>query len=293
MVLLARFLLLILLFSSVASEVDATEKKTIFVSILPQKYFVQQISGNYFDVEVMVKPGASPATYEPKASQMRKITSAKAYLGIGVAFEESWLPRISAMNKDMRIVHTDDGIDKMAMSHHHEEENHDGHTDDADGRDPHIWLAPSLVKKQLDTILVTLKELAPEQAAVFDLNHHHFVKKIDLLDSRLRQVFQQKKQMQFMVFHPSWGYFAHEYGLEQVAVEIEGKKPKPSQLVALIAFAKDNDIRVIFAQPQFSVKSAKLIAREIDGELLTLDPLSENWLENMENVADKFNMVLR
>ena len=96
-----------------------------------------------------------------------------------------------------------------------------------------------------------------------------------------------------MVFHPSWGYFAHSYGLEQIAVEVEGKSPKPTHLKELIDLAADLHISVIFAQPQFSQKSADMIAREIGGEVILIDPLAEDWFANMTQVADSLTRALR
>ncbi len=270
---------------------------SVFVSILPQKFFVQQISDDKVHIDVMVQPGASPSTYEPKASQMKKLLAAKAYLAIGVPFEQSWLERIAGVNPDMLIVHTDAGITKLKMKAHvhageHAADLKNNDHEDHRGLDPHIWLSPRLVKKQVSILLRTLVELFPEHAQLFEQNSQQFLRKIDNLDAQLRSILENKTARSFMVFHPSWGYFAKEYGFEQIAVEIEGKKPKPAQLKDLIKRARKEDIRVIFAQPQFSRKNAQLIAREINGEVITLDPLAENWLENMEAVAEKLGSFI-
>ncbi|MBU1568539.1 MAG: zinc ABC transporter substrate-binding protein, partial [Proteobacteria bacterium] len=148
------------------------------------------------------------------------------------------------------------------MMDHHEEGEDEHH-----GLDPHIWLSPALVKKQAAIMQEALTELFPDKASFFQQNLITFTKKIDLLDAELRALLQGKEGMRFMVFHPSWGYFAKEYGLEQVAVEIEGKEPKPNQLRKLIEQARAENIHVIFAQPQLSTKSARLLAGEISGEV--------------------------
>ena len=96
-----------------------------------------------------------------------------------------------------------------------------------------------------------------------------------------------------MVFHPSWGYFARQYGLEQVPIEIEGKAPKPAQLAELIGHAKEQNIQIIFVQPQFSRKSAEVVAREIGGKVVFADPLAEDWLQNLADVAEKFRQAAR
>ncbi len=312
-------LLLIAVVFGAAAPLCADTKPTVFVSILPQKFFVQQISGDLVDVEVMVPPGASPHTYEPKPSQMRKMAEAGAFFTIGIALEEAWLERITKINPDMSVVHTEAGIEKMAMSgnHYHEddgdheEEHHEEHHEDhkegdtveaeehghdqhgEGGLDPHIWLSPDLVKRQAEVIVTSLEHLDPEHAATYRANALRFVERIDELDAQLRSILEAKKGMKFMVFHPSWGYFAESYGLEQVAVEIEGKSPKPAHLKELIELARREKISVIFAQPQFSKKRAEVIAREIGAQVLLIDPLSEDWFANMRAVADKMAAAVR
>ncbi len=298
-----RFLLAVfVIFSSffVVLAASGAEPQSVFVSIVPQKYFVEQICGKNCAVHVMVQPGASPATYEPKPSQMRKLKNATLYFAVGVPFEQIWLDRIAQVNREMRVVHTEQGISRMAMQahHHHDEEAHKGHKEEHQkkhrraGLDPHIWLAPSLVKIQAQTIARALGEQYPEYKAVFEKNLGVFLQKITALDREIKAALGGKAGREFMVFHPSWGYWARDYGLVQVPVEIEGKSPKPAQLQVLIEHAKEHHIRVIFAQPQFSAKSAKVIAAAIGGKVLMIDPLSEDWMENLKKIAAIFAATL-
>lgn len=281
----------------------ALDRTPVCVSILPQKTFLQQIGSNWVDVQVMVQPGASPATYEPKPKQMAALSKTKAYFAIGVPFEDAWLKKIAAANPKMKVVHTDHGIDKIPMAaHHHDDEKREhrkaddcrkGNQRDHKGLDPHIWLSPPLVKTQARTVLTALQEIDPSHATVYEANYHRFVSTIDELDAQLQRTFAGKKGLQFMVFHPAWGYFARTYGLEQVPVEIEGKDPKPAQLKELIEHARQNGIKVVFVQPQFSTKSAELVAKEIGGQVTFSNPLAEDWLTNLREVANKFNAALR
>lgn len=277
---------------------SAAEPVPVFVSILPQKYFVQQIGGDRVAVEVMVQPGASPHAYEPKPRQMGALATTRAYFAIGVSFESAWLGRISAANPGMKIVHTDEGVEKIAMADPHAEGGHSGEAHSREdhhhgGLDPHIWLSPPLVKIQAGTILAALQEIDPAHREDYEANCRKFLAEVDRLDARLRTLFSGKKGLRFMVFHPAWGYFARAYGLTQLTVEIEGKDPKPAQLMALIREAREKNIRVIFVQPQFSAKSASLVAREIGGRVVDADPLAEDWMANLLSVADKFNEALR
>lgn len=297
----------------------ADDRIPIFVSIVPQKYFVQQIGRDLVDVQVMVQPGASPHNYEPKPGQMAGLAKTKIYFAIGVQFENAWLEKIAAVNPDMQVVHTDQGIQKitMAADHHHhghaEKHHEEGHAHEEQARheaphealghasghhehagtDPHIWLSPPMVKVQARTILAALQQADPAHRSVYETNFREFAAKIDQLDADLKNSFKGKKGLQFMVFHPAWGCFAQAYGLKQVPIELEGKAPKPAQLKTLIQHARASGIKVIFVQPQFSTKSADLVAREIEGQVIFADPLAAEWMANLRQVADQFQAALK
>jgi len=280
------------------------DKLPVFVSIVPQKYFVQQIGKDLVDVQVMVQPGANPATYEPKPRQMADLSKTKIYFSIGVPVENAWLKKIAAANPKMKVAHTDHGIEKIHMAahhhhhdkedeHHEKDENHEEGEHGHSGLDPHIWLSPPLVMTQARTILSVLQEVDPTHRAAYEANYKVFISGIVNLDLDLKNIFAGKRGLQFMVFHPAWGYFAQAYGLEQVPIEIEGKDPKSAQLKELIKHARENGIKVVFVQPQFSTKSAKLVAKEIGGEVAFVDPLAENWSANLREVANKFKAALK
>jgi len=278
----------------------------VFVSISPQKYFVQKIGGNLVNVSVLVPAGASPHNFEPKPRQMAELSKSAVYFAVGIDFEKVWLKKIAAANPKMRIVHTDDGITKISMAGVHDEEKNGhehprkpkvearaGHDHGGGSPDPHIWLSPSLVKIQARHILDALVAIDPGNRSKYEFNSASFIKEIDELDAELKAVFASRKGGQFMVFHPSWGYFAEAYGLVQVPVEIEGKDPKPAHLQKLIGHARKRQIKVIFVQPQFSAKSAELLSREIGGQIVYTDPLAENWAGNLREVARKFGVAAR
>jgi zinc transport system substrate-binding protein len=262
----------------------------VFVSIIPQKYFVEKIGGEFVSVSVMVQPGASPAIYEPKPAQMVALSKARIYFAVGVPFEAVWLERVVAANPSLIVVHTDKGIQKRTMrEHHHQEKRHDHQI-----KDPHIWLSPPLVMVLARNVLDALCRIDPSHGAAYETNYKRFIIELVELDAEIRRVFAGNgKGMAFMVFHPAWGYFAEAYGLEQIPIEIEGKEPKPAELQALIKHAQRRGIRIIFVQPQFSAKSAKTIARAIGGEVAYADPLALDWAENLRKQAATFERALR
>jgi zinc transport system substrate-binding protein len=235
------------------------DKVPIFVSIVPQKYFVEKIGGDLVDVSVMVEPGASPHDYEPKPQQMAALAKAKIYYAVGIEFESAWLEKLLGVNREVLIVHTDRGIEKIPFkpSHPPEPEEKDGPERAEDKyrkasqghggkrphvhgiKDPHIWTSPATVMVQARHILTGLLVSDPGHRSTYEANYKEFIMELVDLDADLRGVFSNKgERIEFMVFHPAWGYFADAYGLEQVPVEIEGKDPKPAELQHLIHHAK-------------------------------------------------------
>ena len=287
--------LILICFMSI-SNVLAADQLPVFVSIVPQKYFVQRIGKDLVDVHVMVRPGASPATYEPKPGQMVAITHAKIYFSIGVPFEKAWLSKIAAINPNMLIVHTDQRIQKIPMATHpsHAEALHHETGHQQDGiLDPHIWLSPPLVQQQAHIILTALQEADPAHGKIYASNYKAFAAEIESLHAELKNIFTGQRGLQFMVYHPAWGYFAHTYGLEQVPIEIEGKDPKPAGLKEMIKHAREANIKIVFVQPQFSSRRAERVAAEIGGQVAFVDPLALNWSENLREVAHKFRAALK
>ncbi|UCG13648.1 MAG: zinc ABC transporter substrate-binding protein [Deltaproteobacteria bacterium] len=285
------------------------EPVKVFVSVMPQKYFVEKIGGDLLEVSVMVEPGASPATYEPKPRQMVALTKTEIYFAIGVPFEDAWLKKINAMNAGLLVVHTEAGIAKIPMktqhhggegdrqqheekSSHHEEGHHVYHHHGI--KDPHVWLSPPLVMLQARNILRALVRVHPEHRTIYERNYKNFIIELVVLDEQLRGVFADMRgQTEFMAFHPAWGYFARDYGLEQVPIEIEGKEPKPEELARLIRHAQQRGITVIFVQPQFSRQMAQTVAKAIGGQIVLADPLAPDWTNNLRQVAAQFKSALR
>ena len=288
--LLTLFGILLFFALFIQNSANAGEPLKVYVSIPPQSHFVKAIGGAQVNVSVMVNPGESPASYEPSPRQMVKLARADIYFAIGVPFETAWLDKFAEANPNMQIIHTDTGIEKKPI-HRHDGHHKTGHSHEG-VKDPHIWLSPPLVMLQARHIMAGLTSLDPANTAAYEKNYEAFINRLVGLDTFLLKQFSDIKSSRFMVFHPSWGYFADAYGLDQIAIEIEGKTPKAKDVTALIQTAKENDISVIFVQPQFSVKQAKIIAKEIGGTIVQADPLAENWTQNLKQVASAVKQEL-
>jgi len=305
----AALLLVTVLISACSQPAPATsqnhERFTVSVSILPQKYFVERIGGEWVNVNVMVGPGDSPHSYEPKATQMTALSDSAVYFSIGVEFEHAWMDRIASANPQMQIVDLTQGFDLIeGVEHHHEEDA--GHEEDADHAetddqdveaddhadedelDPHIWTSPANGARMAQMIADTLIALDPDHADDYRANLDAFLSDITQLQSDITTAFEDLDTRKFMVFHPAWGYLAREFDLEQIPIEVAGSEPSAAELAALITEAKQEGITVIFAQPEFSTRSADYIASEIGGKVVLVSPLAEDWLENLRTVAQTF-----
>jgi zinc transport system substrate-binding protein len=286
-----------------ADTVEARMK--VFVSIAPQKYFVERIGAGLVDVSVLVAPGASPHVYEPRPMQMTALSEADLFFAIGVPFEAVWLPRIAAATKGLKIVSMEEGIEKIPMSEHghddgHEDQSHDLNHDDGDGEhhhgvlDPHVWLSPKRAFALAQNTAGVLSAMDPHHRVVYQRNLEALLADIQELDETIEALFAQAgANLSFMVYHPAWGYLAHDYGLVQIPVEISGKDPKPAQLQQLIDTAREKDIRVLFVSPQFSQKSAQVVAKAINGRVEPADPLDENWMDSLLSQARRIAEALR
>jgi zinc transport system substrate-binding protein len=291
---------------------ETPTKLKAFVSILPQKYFTERIGGDLVDVSVLVGPGRSPATYEPTPRQMAELSKARVFFRIGVPFENSLIPKIASMFKDLTMVDTRKGITLRQMDSNHPDEPHEAdkqhgkegprdnqhragdkdHHHGAGAPDPHMWLDPVLVKIQAKTICDALIELDPKNAGTYEKNLKSFEEDLDRVHARVMKALAPVKGKKLFVFHPAYGYFADRYGLKQVAVETGGKEPSARQLASLIDRAKQADAKVIFLQPQFDRRTAETIAKSIGGAVVSLDPLGVDYIKNLEQMASRIESAL-
>jgi len=280
-------------------DISAHSKKPmqVFVSIAPQITFVKRIGGNRVSVHALVSPGESPSAYAPTPIQITKLSKSKIFFRIGVPFEESLIKRVKNIAGQIQIVDTRKGIVLRKMKGMHEDDEA-GMQDTKSfkhehvGNDPHIWLSPLLVKIQARTICDALISVDPEGRQIYEANCQSFIEDLEALHQKINQSIAPVKGGTLFVFHPSFGYFADAYGLKQMAVEVEGKRPKGKDLSRFIKQAKKEKVQVVFVQPQFDQNAARKIASAINGAVIPLDPLSREYFKNMEAMADKIAMSL-
>jgi len=215
----------------------------------------------------MMPPGANEHNYEPDTGQLKALSQANLYVKVGhLPFEDAWMERFVSTNRDMLVV---DSSQSIEMIEHN----------------PHIWLSPRLVKAQAETISAALVQLDPENQDYYLQQKQVFLKELDKLDQEITATLSGVKDKSFLVYHPAWGYFARDYGLQEVAIEEHGKEPGAREMSRIIDYAKKNQIKTIFDSSQHSTHSADAIAAELGARVVLLDPLAADYMDNIRKVA--------
>jgi len=247
-----------------AEREDAKDRLQVVVSILPQVEFAEKVGGDRIEVSCMIPPGAEPHDYEPRPSQLTGLSSADLYIqvGSGIPFERIWMERIQSINAAMPVIDSAAGIETI----------------DAD---PHVWLSPRHAQTMVVNICRGLVQIDPAHRDYYEQNRDRYLRELEALDQQLARSLTEAKVERFMVYHPSWSYFARAYGLEQLAVEADGKEPTIQGLAELIRRARELKVDAIFVEPQFAGRSARTIAAEIDARTVSLDPLPRHYADQL------------
>lgn len=285
-------LILATLIASCTNQPKAPAEPTVVVSIAPQKFFVEQIADTLVNVEVMVSAGSSPETYEPTALQLKQLSKSKAYFSLGLLeFELSMLKNIEQQNPNLLVVNhsTDLSLLEGTCNHDH----HHGHSHKhTHSYDPHVWTSPAEVKTMIGTITEVLSKQWPQHASTFTANSNEFANKIDSLNAYISHALANTQTKKFFVFHPALTYFARDYGLTQIALEEDGKSPSMQHFKTVLATAKEQGVKTIFIQREFDANTAKTAAADIGGRVEVINPLEEDWLNNMYNITKMLQKAL-
>ncbi|GJM24799.1 MAG: ABC transporter substrate-binding protein [Phycisphaerae bacterium] len=273
---------------SAEPKTDASPLR-ICASIPPVAFAVKAIGGDRVSVSTLLLPGQSPATYEPTSKQMVELSKTQCLFAVGVPFEAQVVASVSSSMPDLRIVDVSVGLEtrqaEFKCDHSHEE-GHDHAHHHASDIDPHVWMNPRLMIAIAESVHVELSLLSPSDTPLFDANMNALKRTLEILDAEIRAMLAPLATRSFYVYHPSLGYFADAYGLKQEAIEQGGKAPTAKELDALVKRARSENAKLIFVQPQFSQRAAHSVAEQINGSVVTLDPLSENYVENLRTIAE-------
>lgn len=277
---------LIILASCQHQSKTNSPERIITVSIAPFKYFVEQVGGDDFIVNVMVPPGSDPHIYEPVPEQIHRLRSSEAYLSNGfLGFEMVWLDRFFEVNPDMVRINLGEKIEPILTEDVHEAEH-------LEGADPHYWVSPVCAEKIAYSVRDLLSKLEPGKSQKYEDNCNNLVTRIRDIDAKARKMFFEYAGESFMIYHPNLAYLARDYGLREIAVESEGKEPSPADMKKLVDHARRENIKTIFVQKEYDRRNAGAIADEIGAELIIIDPLSEDWESSVNHIIDKLYQSL-
>lgn len=266
------------------------EKPVISVSILPQQYLIECLAGDRVQVNVMIPPGASPATYEPTVNQLGNLEQSSLYLRIGhIGFELSWMNKIQSVNPGMKVVDLSRGID-LIQGDGHEGHQHQGQ--DNGGTDPHIWMSVSNAKVISSNMHESLCTLFPAETEQLSSNLSQLHARLDTLDHLIKEMLTGREHSSFVIYHPSLSYFARDYNLHQMALEFEGKTPSPAHMKQLVDLGREQHISTIFVQSQFDRNNAVVLAKEIGAEIVQINPLDPDWYNQMLLIASRLKTSL-
>jgi zinc transport system substrate-binding protein len=251
----------------------------VVVSVAPEAEFVNAVGGDKVNVTVMVPPGANPHTYEPLPEQLKDVGRAKIYVEVGtpIEFELNYMDKLKNSNPNMLVVNSSTGVNLIPNTAENEE-----------GADPHIWVSPKNAKIMVENIYQGLVQVDPANKDYYRKNRDNYLHQLDEIDENITRSLKGKENSSILVYHPAWAYFCKDYHLKQISIESGGKEPTPREIANIVDFARKNNIKVVFVEPQYNPGSAEVIASEIGGQVVTVDDLSEKYIENLKNVEEAF-----
>ena len=285
----AMTLLLLLLMATVVPAADAAGQATgsttwtpamsVIVPVEPYVLIVERIAAGRADVHTLVPPGQSPHTYSPTPQQIAAFAGADVLFQVQLELEQGLVPKLQELSEDLLVV------DLMPVETNSRGVSTRVHNHES-GHDPHVWLNPVSLVRQATLIAETLAELDPAGAEVYAAGRDSLVRYLTSLDEELSSRLKNLTGLRFYVFHPAYGHFAEAYDLEQVAIEADGKEPSAKRLAELVDMARGDNARVIIAQPQHSDATVRTLAREIDAEIVSIDPLAYDLFATLRALAD-------
>ena len=257
-----------------------SEKAIITVTIEPLRYFTEAIAGKNYQVVSMVPKGSSPESYDPTPQQLVNLSKSQAYFRIGhIGFEQAWMKKLEANCPDMKVYDTSKGIDLIRdKGHWHGDHFHEG------GVEPHIWNSTQNALIIVDNIYQALCELDTTHQADYKYRLDSLKQSIQQTDAETRRLLENADST-FLIYHPALSYFARDYGLKQISIEEGGKEPSPAQLKKLIETCRNENVHTIFVQQEFDQRNAQLIAHELGIDIVSINPLSYDWTEEMLRTA--------
>ena len=267
------FLILVLTFSAAGCNKDAaskinsnenTGKLKIFTSFYPMHFIAKEIAKDKAEIINMIPAGVEPHDWEPTLKTMAQLQESDMFVYNGAGMER-WADRvIENLDKNKtKVVEASDGIELIRG-----EEDH-GHDDN----DPHVWVSPINLKKEALNVLDALIEKDKGNEAFYKENYERLAETLDKLDRDIKEAGKSFRGNIIVTSHEAFGYFVKEYNLEQIPIRgvSPQQEPSPAKMAEIVKLCKEKNIRYIFVEKFVNPKYSEAIAKEIKGEVLTLN----------------------
>lgn len=265
-----------------ASQPKEELTRPLLVTVPPYLFLIGELVGDGLPVELVLPAGASPHTYEPTARQVDRLSRGRIWFTLGEPFEERAFRAMQAFSPDLERFDLRQGVDLIEDSHCH---SHAGQAHSC--ADLHYWLSPKELNRQLSLLVPFLISHYPSLRSRIEQNGQRLQLELKQLDEQLASLLSQTDHPSrlMLVAHPAFGYFARDYGLEQLSIEQEGKEPSVRQLTQLLERAKAASTHKVFVLPQYPKKAAELIASQLGAELVQVDPYAKDYFGMMRQLG--------
>ena len=266
----------------------------VAVGIVPEATFVSAVAGELADVVTMIPSGYSPANYQPTAMEMQALSDADIYFTLQMPTEQAnILPKVRDFNPDIKIVDLREATTaKYPLLNSTEEDEHAADAESAaddhehTGVDPHLWLSPRRSIVMVQTIADELAAIDPDNAETYQANAAAYIARLEALDADIQEITATLQSKSFIIYHGAYGYFADDYGLTMIAIEIQGKQATAEELQQVIDAARENHITTVFYQAEFDDHQAATVAEEIGGTVAQVAPLSPDYIQSLEDFVN-------
>ncbi|MFZ2054784.1 MAG: zinc ABC transporter substrate-binding protein [Candidatus Aminicenantales bacterium] len=235
-------------------------------SVFPLREFAREIAADRAEVSLLLPPGAGVHTWQPRASDIIRLSLADLFIYVGEGLEP-WIPDLlkSLSAPGLRVLALAGSLPLQEQGEGDQEKRHD----------PHVWLDFGLDLIIVDHITALLSEIDPANAPAFRERAGRLKERIQILDSAYARALDRCASRTLLIAgHAAFGYLAKRYGLDQIS--IYGLSPDaeatPSRLMTAIEWGKKSRIRAVFTEANASPRMAAVLAKELQVEVLPLHP---------------------
>lgn len=274
------FISLYFLFSILAM-CDASARPLVAVTLPAQAWLVKQVAGDNVELLTMIEAGHVAESAQPGPRNLARFQQADIYYTVGdpsFFFETRYIKPYRDKVESANWISMFDIAGQLSPVHKLE------------GIDPHLWTSPAIMSASATVFEQAIARLDPEHAVLYKNNLRQLQEKISKIDRQIRTIVEMQSVGKLLVYHPAWGHFCQDYGLQQLAVEDEGKSPGAGSLADLFARLEKDKIKFIISSPGADQRVVATVVEQLQIDLIMIDPMDPDWMQmmlSMKNALEK------